>query len=67
MSAKAASKSVELSFTMEKETKNTIRFQEEQDDPDERPAIGTLYITKKALVALGGNAKKLRVTVEAIG
>ena len=50
-----------LTFTLERETKNTIRYSEEADaDP---PAIGTLYVQKwllgdeppeKLTVTIGG-------------
>ena len=33
-----------LTFTLERETKNTIRYQEEADGKP--PAIGTLYVQK---------------------
>lgn len=35
-------------FTVERETKNTLRFQEEVQ-PGEQPVIGTLYVQKTAL------------------
>ena len=48
-----------LSFTLERETKNTIRYQE--DSSGKPPAIGTLYLQKWLL----GNdvPKRLTVTV----
>ena len=51
---------LELKFTYEKETKNTIRYQEELGDAD--IAIGSLYLQKEAL----GKPvpKKLKVTIE---
>lgn len=36
-----------LTFTVERETKNTVRYQEQTDGKP--PAIGTLYIQKWAL------------------
>lgn len=39
---------MKLEFVFEKETKNTIRFQE-LCEVDEDPVIGTLYIQKDAL------------------
>ena len=36
-----------ISFTMERETKNTIRYQEETNGNP--PAIGTLYLQKRLL------------------
>jgi hypothetical protein len=54
---------MELTFEREKETKNTIRFQEvgEADDPK---VIGPLYVQKWALKELG-NPDSLTVTVTA--
>ncbi|HLF05059.1 MAG TPA: hypothetical protein VI855_07555 [Dehalococcoidia bacterium] len=48
-----------LTFTLEKETKNTIRYQEETNGKP--PAVGTLYIQKWLL----GKAapKTLTVTI----
>lgn len=62
-----AAGSITLDFKFERETKNTLRFQEQNDDPDERPAIGTLYITKKALDGMGEGISSLKVTVEVSG
>ena len=36
-----------LTFTMERETKNTARYQEQTDGKP--PAVGTLYVQKWAL------------------
>lgn len=48
----------------EKETKNTVRFQEvEGDDP---PVIGTLYLQKYALRRIG-NPARIVVTITAEG
>jgi hypothetical protein len=50
-----------LSFTVERETKNTVRYQEETDGKP--PAIGTLYVQKWLL---GDPApRKLAVTIDA--
>ena len=47
-------KQVELRFNMERETKNTVRFQEVTAPGEEDTAqIGTLYVQKKALRELG--------------
>ena len=51
----------ELKFVLEKETKNTIRFQE-AERPDGPPVIGTLYIQKFAIRQLG-NPEKITVTI----
>jgi hypothetical protein len=55
-----------LDFHFEKETPGTLRFKEEEPEDGGRPAIGALYITKKALTKMG-NTKTIRVTVEATG
>lgn len=39
---------IELTFEFERETKNTIRFQEIEDN-DGNVAVGTLYVQKAAL------------------
>ncbi|HEV2122949.1 MAG TPA: hypothetical protein VGW38_09260 [Chloroflexota bacterium] len=41
-----------ISFTREKDTKNTVRFSEVVPD-DDSPIVGTLYVQKHALKALG--------------
>ena len=46
-----------LTFTVERETKNTVRYQEQTDGKP--PAIGTLYIQKWAL----GENHPLKITV----
>lgn len=38
---------VEATFTLERETKGALRYQEQ--DPEDNPKIGTLYIRKSAL------------------
>ena len=35
-----------VEFTFERETKNTVRFQEAENANGEPPAIGTLYLQK---------------------
>ena len=56
---------LELKFTYEKETKNTIRYQEELGDVAHSSrdiAVGTLYIQKETL---GEPApQRLKVTIE---
>ena len=49
-----------LIFTVEKETKNTIRYTEQTDGKP--PAIGTLYVQKRLLGQ--DPPKKLTVTVQ---
>jgi hypothetical protein len=48
-----------LTFSRDRETKNTILFRE--DGPD-TPAIGPLYVQKHALAKLG-NPEKLAVVI----
>jgi hypothetical protein len=49
-----------ITFTVERETKNTVRYQEQTDGKP--PAIGTLYVQKWAL---GDNAPQtLSVTIQ---
>jgi hypothetical protein len=51
----------ELVFDFDRDTKNTVKFQEE----GAVPCIGPLYIQKHALQTLGNaNAKKVKVTLE---
>ena len=50
----------ELSFTFNKETKNTVRFSEVVAD-DATPVIGELYVRKSAIN--GDTPKTLTVTV----
>ncbi len=53
---------IEAIFDRERETKNTVRFEERVgDDP---PIIGTLYIQKWALRRLG-EPSNLRVRIDA--
>ncbi len=51
--------SVTVSFEKEKETKNTIKF-EEVERPGQPKVIGTLYVQKYAV----GSNTKLQVTVK---
>lgn len=53
---------VVLEFTFERETKNTVRFQEAENADGEPPAIGTLYVQKWVLKRLG-DPKRLSVVV----
>ena len=53
---------LELSFQRERETKNTVRYEEQVTDAP--PVVGTLYLQKYALNRLG-NPDRLRVTIEA--
>ena len=51
---------IEREFEIERETKNTIRYEEVA--AGQPPAIGTLYVQKWALK---GSPKRLKVTIEA--
>lgn len=42
-----------LSFTFERETKNTIRFAEQLADSLDTPVLGTIYVSKHALKEMG--------------
>ena len=53
---------LELGFQRERETKNTVRYEEQVTDAP--PVVGTLYLQKYALNRLG-NPDRLRVTIEA--
>jgi len=44
---------MELTFTKAKETKGTWQFQETGFPVGARPVVGTLYLTKDALKAMG--------------
>lgn len=50
---------MKIEFEREKETKNTVRFQE-VPDKGQPPRVGTLYVQKWAV----GSATKLTVTIE---
>ena len=50
----------ELTFTFNKETKNTVRFSEVVED-DSTPVIGELYVRKSAIK--GDTPKTLTLTV----
>lgn len=52
---------IQVQFEQEKETKNTIRFNEVEGDGP--PVIGTLYVQKYILRRLG-NPDTLTVTIE---
>jgi hypothetical protein len=52
-----------LTFLRERETKNTVRFTE-QYDAQAQPFVGTLYLRKEGVAALG-NPNSLVVRVEA--
>lgn len=53
-------------FAVSKDTPNAKQFKQDDEEDGSRAAIGTIYVTKKALVEMG-NSSRIRVTVEAIG
>jgi hypothetical protein len=53
---------LDLSFQRERETKNTVRYEEQVTDAP--PIVGTLYLQKYALNRLG-NPDCVRVSIEA--
>lgn len=52
---------LEATFTVEKDTKNTRRYQEEASDGP--PIINTLYVQQWALKQLGGGSLPERIRV----
>jgi hypothetical protein len=59
-----ADKVYTVTFKVEKETKNTVRYEEEIGDTP--PIIGTLYVQKWVLKTLG-NPATLTLTLQAGG
>lgn len=55
---------VTLKFTVEKETKGAVRYQEDKE-PLSEGVVGTLYMRKSAFKELGQIPPTLMVTVEA--
>lgn len=47
---------VSVSFELEKETKNTIRFKETVADMLDTPKVGTIYVPKATLKEIGYTA-----------
>lgn len=64
--ATATAKKIVAEFGVSKDTPNAKQFKQDDEADGSRPSIGTIYVTKKALTALG-NTSRIRVTVEAIG
>lgn len=55
---------ITVSFEMEKDTKNTIRFKEVVPGPLDTPKIGTIYVPKVTLKEIGYEVgKKLSIDV----
>lgn len=44
---------MKVSFEMEKDTKNTIRFKEVVGGPLDTPKVGTIYVPKATLKEIG--------------
>jgi hypothetical protein len=57
--------SLEYTFTLERETKGTFRYAQDEDG-EERPAVGTLYLTRSAAAELD-NPQRLQVTIRRAG
>ena len=56
---------MKVTFEFEKDTKNTIRFKEVLNGPLDVANIGTLYVPKMTLKALGyQEGQKLEVTLD---
>lgn len=51
-----------ITFSKEKETRNMVRYQEDS----KAPIIGTLYISKQAIIRNGEFPSKVKVTLEVI-
>ena len=59
-------KMMKVVFEMEKATKNTIRFQEILEHELDAPKVGTIYIPKATLSAIGWKeGKKVSIEIEA--
>jgi len=61
--SKNGKKKIELMFEIEKETKNTIRFAELEDQDGQPPVVRTLYLQKFATKKLG-EPTKIKVVIE---
>lgn len=60
-------KQLVVTFEMEKDTKNTIRFKEVVKSPLDPVIIGTIYVPKMSLAGLGYKQDmKLKLTIEAL-
>ena len=61
---------MQINMTLERETKNTVRFAEdEKEQPADHPGspiVGTLYLQKAAHAKLGA-PNRITVTIEAKG
>lgn len=50
-------KTINVRFTKDKETKNTVRFTEATDTDTDEPKIGTIYIPKSTLNELNWDGR----------
>lgn len=56
---------MKVTFEMEKATKNTIKFSEVLENSLDAPKVGTLYVPKSTLGALGwSEGKKISVDLQ---
>lgn len=57
---------MKVSFEMEKDTKNTIRFREVVGGPLDTPKVGTIYVPKATLKEIGYEVgKQLTIDLKA--
>lgn len=57
---------MKVSFEMEKDTKNTIRFKEVVGGPLDTPKVGTIYVPKATLKEIGYEVgKQLTIDLKA--
>jgi hypothetical protein len=61
---------MKINLSMERETKNTVRFEEDENgQPEGHPGanvVGTLYVQKFAWAALG-KPERISIELEALG
>ncbi len=55
---------ITIQLKKERETKNTVRFEETENEEGNPPLVGTLYVQKWALKRLG-NPEKVTLRLEA--
>ena len=61
----AKTSAITLVFKEERDTKNTIRFQEQVNDDLDSQKIGTIYVAKSTLKEMGwARGKALTITLE---
>lgn len=62
----AKNNAINLTFAFERETKNTIRFTEQVEDTLDTTQIGTIYVSKHTLKAMGwreGNTLTMTLSI----